>query len=103
MYTFDCFIDAQNIKRLSGIYRGDNNKEKFYFFQDHNLDPSIFPPTRYNDDDWKKIKRIYREQLEEYIRRIEIQQICQRSVKKRKLDDVDIIIRNQKDTSLLNS
>ena len=41
-------IDTQNLKHASGMYRGVFGREKFYYVQDSDLVPPIFPTTKMN-------------------------------------------------------
>ena len=48
-------LDNLNIKNNEGIYRGTNNREKYYWFQSCIADPPLFP-SPYATDSWEKIK-----------------------------------------------
>ena len=64
-------IDTQNLKHASGMYRGVLGNEKFYFVQDSDLVPPIFPTTKMNKLVWIKIKKADETELQDYMNRIE--------------------------------
>ena len=67
-------IDTQNLKHASGMYRGVLGNEKFYFVQDSDLVPPIFPITTSNKSNklvWDKIKKEDERELQDYMNRIE--------------------------------
>ena len=51
-------IDAQNLQHESEIYRGVHGNEKFYFMQEPNLVPPIFPITMHNESVWTKVQNV---------------------------------------------
>ena len=50
-------IDSQNVNHESGIYRGVMNKKRFYYMQEANLVPPVFPLTYHNKSVWEKIQK----------------------------------------------
>ena len=96
MHHIDVLLNAKNINHLSGIYRVDLGREQFYFFQGPLVESSVFPYFSHNNDTfWNKMCNADKKELENYGRRIDNVYIQDRSAKKRKYNDTDIIITNK--------
>ena len=63
-------INDLTLKHQSGIYRGANREETYYFFQYSVLDPPIFPYIKNNEAVWESIIRFDRIKVDGYIGRI---------------------------------
>ena len=102
--NIDPGIDVQNTRHESGIYRGLCRREQFYYFQDPSLDPPFFPPLRNNKEIWDRIRKADEKELQDYISRTERSFDRQRSTKKRKCDEIDVITKStsiSRETDLL--
>ena len=55
MGKLDPEIALLSFKHPSGVYRGRNNKESYYFFQKPSLDPPFFP-SPLDKETWDTIK-----------------------------------------------
>ena len=90
MSKLDPDIDNLSLRHQSGIYRTEKSKEKYYFFQDPNLDPPHLP-NAYSVDVWKDISSRDSQQLKLYLDSLSrINSLCP-NPKKRKLDEIDMM------------
>ena len=77
-------------KNSSGIYSGVRRHERYFWFQDKDKPPPIFPRIGRNNDEWLRVDEEDRDRLEGYMARISRQADMRRESKKRRLDAIDI-------------
>lgn len=59
-------IDDQNMRHLSGIYRGKVKSDMFYFFQDPEIDPPTFPSPQ-DSNAWEKIIHVDKKEVDDFM------------------------------------
>ena len=69
------------------MYKGVFGRKKFYYIQDSDLVPPIFPMTKSNKLVWSNIQKVDVKELKDYMDWIKYEHSRHRS-KKRKLDDI---------------
>ena len=81
-----------NIKHPSGIYKGQFKKEINYFFSGWELDPPVFPNIKKsNKEEWDLINLVDQTKAETYVNRILNMIGRMRTLKKRWIDEMDML------------